>query len=167
MQAAQDVFNADQVSLGYCACGNFRGLTRQAGDINDILTILPNIISAARDVYTDIPSRPKERSTITKMIFGSPAPKARSISEMLSKSNVKPLGPFMNDLRVYKSEAEIANLRKAGQVSGRAFTEAMRKDFATEKDLETFLEYTFRMNGCEESAYVPVVAGGAVYKICF
>lgn len=59
-----------------------------------------------------------------------------------------------------KSDAEIANMRKAGQASGRAFTEAMRQAWTTEKDLNAFLEYTFKRNGCDASAYVPVVAGG-------
>lgn len=51
-------------------------------------------------------------------------------------------------------------MRHAGRASGRAFTEAMRQSWTTEKDLNAFLEYTFKRNGCDTSAYVPVVAGG-------
>ncbi|KAL1954190.1 hypothetical protein VTO42DRAFT_1546 [Malbranchea cinnamomea] len=51
-------------------------------------------------------------------------------------------------------------MRKAGQASGRAFTAAMSRGFATEKDLYAFLEYQFKTNGCDSSAFVPVVAGG-------
>lgn len=80
----------------------------------------------------------------------------------LEKTKVKPLRGFMNNLRVIKSQAEITNMRKAGQASGRAFTDAMRRQWKTERDLETFLDYQFKVNGCEESAYVPVVAGGEV-----
>ena len=54
-------------------------------------------------------------------------------------------------------------MRRAGQASGRAFTEAMRQAWAAEKDLTAFLEYKFKRNGCDTSAYVPVVAGG---KVC-
>lgn len=68
----------------------------------------------------------------------------------------------MNNLRLFKSEAEIRNMRKAGQASARAFTEAMRKEFKTEKELWAFLDYRFKMLGCDGSAYVPVVAGGKV-----
>lgn len=68
----------------------------------------------------------------------------------------------MNALRVLKSDAEIANMRKAGQASGRAITEAMRHAWKKEKDLAAFLDYKFRRNGCDTSAYVPVVAGGQV-----
>jgi intermediate cleaving peptidase 55 len=68
----------------------------------------------------------------------------------------------MNDLRVFKSDAEIALMRKAGRISGRTFTEAMRHRWNYEKDLEAFLEYGFKRDGCDGSAYVPVVAGGMV-----
>ena len=54
-------------------------------------------------------------------------------------------------------------MRKAGQASGRSFTEAMRHVWTKEKDLAAFLEYMFKRRGCDGSAYVPVVAGGKVY----
>lgn len=53
-------------------------------------------------------------------------------------------------------------LRRVGQASGRAFTESMRQTFSKEKDLTAFLEYNFKRNGCDNSAFVPVVAGGSV-----
>ena len=79
-----------------------------------------------------------------------------------SSASVNALRPLMNKLRINKSEAEINNMRKAGKISGRAFTEAMRQEFTSEKDLWTFLDYQFKINGCDGSAYVPVVAGGQV-----
>lgn len=63
-------------------------------------------------------------------------------------------------LRSIKSDAEIANMRKAGQTSGRAFTGAMRHSWTKEKDLAAFMDYTFKRNGCDGAAYIPVVAGG-------
>ena len=51
-------------------------------------------------------------------------------------------------------------MRTAGQISGRVFTEAMRRAWTHEKDLAAFMDYRFRVQGCETSAYVPVVAGG-------
>ena len=66
-------------------------------------------------------------------------------------------------MRVFKSDAEITNLRRAGQISGRAYNEAMRQSWTLEKDLGAFLEYRFKVGGCESSAYVPVIAGGEVH----
>ena len=84
------------------------------------------------------------------------------MAKVLESSKVKPLKPIINNIRVYKSEAEIANMRRAGQASGRAFTEAMRQPWTEEKNLAAFLDYRFKIQGCDTSAYVPVVAGGQV-----
>lgn len=146
IDAAQDVFNADE-----------------AGDIDSVTRTLPDILHGASHVFTDIPTRAKERSTFTKIVFGSNVSKAQHLGEILDDRNTKPLRAFMNELRAYKSDAEIANLRKAGRASGRGFTDAMRQQWHTELDLEGFLEYQFKKNGCEASAYVPVIAGGEVY----
>ncbi|KAI6353732.1 hypothetical protein MCOR25_008903 [Pyricularia grisea] len=79
---------------------------------------------------------------------------------------VKPLAPLVNSLRAIKSPAEVANMRHAGRVSGRAFTAAMRgdasgSDWKYERDLALFLDHTFATTGCDGQAYVPVVAGGS------
>ncbi|KAF4632871.1 hypothetical protein G7Y89_g5262 [Cudoniella acicularis] len=79
---------------------------------------------------------------------------------MIKGSKVKPLNPLMHELRIRKSEAEIANMRMAGKISGRAFTNAMRRRWTKEKDLGAFLDYDFKIGGCEASAYIPVIAGG-------
>lgn len=70
--------------------------------------------------------------------------------------------PLLNEMRAFKSENEVVHLRLLGQASGRAFTDSMRKTFETEKELSSFLEYQFKVNGCDGSAFVPVVAGGKV-----
>lgn len=56
-------------------------------------------------------------------------------------------------------------MRKAGQASGRAFTDIMRQTWTREKDLCNALEYGFKARGCDGSAYVPVVAGGKVLAL--
>lgn len=70
------------------------------------------------------------------------------------------LRPLLNDFRVIKSSAEIANMRQAGQLSGRAITDSMRQSFTGEKQLADYLDYRFKYLGCEGPAYVPVIAGG-------
>lgn len=79
---------------------------------------------------------------------------------MIKGKTVKALKSLMNDVRVMKSEAEITNMRLAGKISGRAFTNAMRQKWTREKDLGGFLDYDFKIGGCDTTAYVPVVAGG-------
>lgn len=56
-------------------------------------------------------------------------------------------------------------MRKAGQMSGRVFTEAMSQTWTCEKDLGAFFDYRFQRRGCDGPAYIPVVAGGKVRSL--
>ncbi|KAL8809137.1 MAG: hypothetical protein Q9200_003684 [Gallowayella weberi] len=143
IQAAVDVFNADE-----------------SGDIKDIERLLSRSISDASEIFTD--SSPSQSSTSAFLgLFQSKSSfNATGLARLLDQKTVKPLRNILNGIRSIKSSAEIANMRKAGQASGRAFTEAMRRAWTTEKDLTAFLEYNFKRNGCDTSAYVPVVARG-------
>ncbi|KAL8988378.1 MAG: hypothetical protein Q9177_002539 [Variospora cf. flavescens] len=142
-QAALDVFNADE-----------------SGDIKNIENSLSRIIGDAAEVFTDASPSATATSPFSRLFSNRTPSKSNALSKILEPVTVKPLRSILNDLRNIKSDAEIANMRKAGQASGRAFTEAMRQAWTTEKDLNAFLEYTFKRNGCDASAYVPVVAGG-------
>lgn len=162
IQAAQDVFNADEV----CYALNRRRRRRrqltldQAGDVNHIPSLLPEIINRAKEVYTDVLGNIRSKTAFSRYFSGATTSQTDGFQKLLRESNVKPLRPLLNKLRLVKSENEILNMRKAGQVSGRVITDAMRTPFSTEKDLWTTLEYGYRINGLDGSAYVPVVAGG-------
>lgn len=132
VEAAEDVFNADV-----------------AGDIADVNTLLPPLLKGASKIYTDI--------ELSK--GGYPTAFANLLRQSNQPASAQPLQPMVNQLRAIKSPAEIANMRKAGQASGRAITEAMRREWRTEKELASFLDYQFIVNGCDGPAYVPVVAG--------
>ncbi|KAL9127276.1 MAG: hypothetical protein Q9217_003811 [Psora testacea] len=141
-QAAVDVFNADET-----------------GDIADISRHLESLVSEASKIYTDFPSDAKSKSFFSRFISDRSI-KSEGLAKFLKTSHTIPLKDLMNELRNIKSLAEIANMRKAGQASGRAFTEAMRQSWTKENDLAAFLDYKFRGSGCDGSAYLPVVAGG-------
>lgn len=137
VEAAEDIFNADE-----------------AHSVDRIDAILPALLDSAKLVYTDVqPSRgggsPANNNLLWKFFMGQEAGTART-----------PLYPVMNKLRVIKSPAEVANMRRAGQISGRAITKAMGRPWAKERDLHAFLDYEFTINGCEGPAYIPVIAGG-------
>lgn len=141
VQAAQDVFNADE-----------------AGDINNISRMLPDLIHGAKAVYTDIGSGGR-KSAFQRFLAGGD-PKVDGLAKLLQSATVKPLRPLMNELRVLKSEAELNCMRRAGTISGAVFTEAMRNHYISEKQLWADLAYGFRTQGLDGEAYVPVVAGG-------
>lgn len=121
--------------------------------------LIPPIVDGATEVYTDLVVSPTKSSSRS---FAGLQASTENLAGLLNSSIIKPLKPISNEIRVFKSDAEIVNMRKAGQISGRVFTEAMRRNWTTEKDLAAFLDYKFRQNGCDGSAYVPVVAGGEV-----
>ncbi|KAL8767091.1 MAG: hypothetical protein Q9209_006318 [Squamulea sp. 1 TL-2023] len=142
-QAAIDVFNADE-----------------SGDIKDAEKLLSRAIRDASEVFTESSPPRSSTSTFSRLFTSKSPPNDHSLAQLLDQKPVKPLRGILNEIRNIKSDAEIANMRKAGQASGRAFTEAMKQRWTTEKDLTAFLEYKFKRNGCDTSAYVPVVAGG-------
>lgn len=145
IDAAEDVFNADVT-----------------GSIDELPKILPGIVDRSQSVYTDLPQSRITRNILTRYLAGSEPSRTGGIASVFrdSQVSVKPLRPLLNELRLIKSEAEIQNMRHAGKHSGRAITDAMRQSFSTEKDLDSFLDYWFKQDGCDGPAYVPVVAGG-------
>lgn len=82
------------------------------------------------------------------------------LTTLLQKRKATKISPIINQLRAIKSKAEIENMRKAGKISGRSITNAMRRQWNEEKHLGAFLEYDFKVGGCEKIAYVPVIGGG-------
>ncbi|KAL9113839.1 MAG: hypothetical protein Q9227_001973 [Pyrenula ochraceoflavens] len=142
-QAAIDVFNADE-----------------AYDVTRIQDVLPRIVGNASQVYTELTQPTPGISSFTRFLYGA-GPQNKAVADVLQSSKVRSLRPVVNDLRVLKSEAEIRAMRKAGQAAGRAHTKAMAKSFTLEKDLDAFLEYQLRLEGCDSAAFEPVVAGGA------
>lgn len=140
VQAAQDVFNADE-----------------AGDIDTIARVLPGLLDGAKEVYTDIGAGSRG-SALSRFMSGSPRPDG--LSKLLSSKSVRPLRALMNELRVTKSEAELDCMRRAGAVSGKVISQAMQRTPETEKQLWADLAYGFRSQGLDGEAYVPVVAGG-------
>lgn len=131
IQAAEDVFNADQ-----------------AGDINQAETLLGPVIKNASRIYASSGAETNSR-LVSLFRTASAANHAPS-----------PLRTILNGLRVIKSPAEVANMRHAGRVSGRALTDAMRTQWTREKDLAAHLDHAFTADGLDGPAYVPVVAGG-------
>jgi intermediate cleaving peptidase 55 len=142
VQAAKDVFNADE-----------------AGDIGNMKTVLPDIVGEASHVYSDVTQPDTNQSALHRFLYGS-SKKKTEFAEMIGSRRSHRLRPLMNDLRAFKSPAELQVMRKAGKASGRAHTDAMRRVWTDERQLDAYIRYRFLSHGCESSAFEPVVAGG-------
>ncbi|KAL7770331.1 hypothetical protein CFE70_000264 [Pyrenophora teres f. teres 0-1] len=145
VEAAENVFNADV-----------------SGSIEDLPRLLPEIVNRVQNIYTDLPQNRVSKNLISRYLAGTEPSRTGGIYSVFrdSSASIKSLRPLVNELRLIKSDAEIKNMRHAGQHSGRAITDAMRQTFTTEKDLDSFLDYWFKQDLCDGPAYVPVVAGG-------
>ncbi|EMC99691.1 hypothetical protein BAUCODRAFT_63038 [Baudoinia panamericana UAMH 10762] len=142
VQAAQDVFNADE-----------------GRSVDDVEKVLPKLLNPARSVYTDIGYGNRKEGVFARFIAGS-EPKVDGLAKLLTSATVKSLQPIMNELRVNKSDAELKCMRRASSISGAVITEAMRNQYSSEKQLWTDLNYGFKTQGLDGDAYVPVIAGG-------
>ena len=138
---------------------------KQSGDIRQAKEFLPQLVAHARAVYTDVPARDAPRGPLASLLHASAQSPLQSLLRQASADSgtkLQPLAPLLGRLRVVKSDAEVANMRRAGRMSGRAITAAMRRSWGTERGLHAFLDYNFKVNGCEEEAYEPVVASDKV-----
>lgn len=144
IQAAEDVFNADQ-----------------AGDIKQAEQLLSSVLKSASTIYTDAPTHPRVAALLRTVKTTTPTTTdSTSTTTTKPTPNPLPLRPLVNALRIIKSPSEIANMRHAGRVAGRALTTAMRSPWYYEKDLAAHLDHAFTAENCSGPAYVPVVAGG-------
>ncbi|KAI0904992.1 peptidase M24, structural domain-containing protein [Ustulina deusta] len=135
VDAARDVWNADE-----------------AGDIGRSVELLTSALKGVTGIFTDAELTRHDAETPFGNTIKLAAPHVSSFSA---------LKPHVNSLRAIKSPAEIANMRHAGQASGRAITAAMQRTWTSEKRLAAFLEYRYQMSGLDGQAYIPVVAGGS------
>ncbi|RHZ79599.1 hypothetical protein Glove_143g30 [Diversispora epigaea] len=110
---------------------------------------IKEIIKNYKEVYIDLPPRTNILST-------------DNVQKNISRTHVKPLSKLIQDLRIIKSDSEIALMKKAGEITGNAFIQTMKftKPGILEHDLYAKMDFECRMRGAPFLAYVPVVAGG-------
>ncbi|ORY61602.1 peptidase M24, structural domain-containing protein [Pseudomassariella vexata] len=133
IDAARDVWNADE-----------------ALDFARVEQGLVEALKGVSKIYTD--------GELSK--YGVPTKIGNMLRQVAPGISIAPLRPVLNTIRALKSPAEIACMRKAGQASGRALTNAMRRGWKYEKDIAAFLDYEYHQAGLDGPAYIPVIAGG-------
>ncbi|KAL1837010.1 hypothetical protein VTJ49DRAFT_4395 [Mycothermus thermophilus] len=143
LRAAEDVFNADE-----------------ALDIHDLPSLLPPLLRSASRIYTDVSLSSPLSFPPTTPSVSSTTPPSALLPPILRNHPTSPLSPILHPLRAIKSPSEISNMRHAGRISGRALTQAMRRPWSSEHDLQSYLYHAFSQSGLSGPAYVPVVAGG-------
>lgn len=72
-------------------------------------------------------------------------------------------GSLLFEMRLFKSDEELAWMRQAAAITADAHRRAMKvtKPGLFEYQLEALIQYHFRVHGCTEVAYLSIVGGGA------
>lgn len=84
-------------------------------------------------------------------------------SRLPMKASLVPVAGWIEELRMIKSPAELALIRRSVETNSRAFeqTVARLRPSIKEQDLAAELEYRMRRLGAEKPAFETIVAGGA------
>lgn len=127
--------------------------------IDDIDDILPGIIESRSRVYYTMGVYPEFDARIADWV--------NSLRSGLSRGLHTPqefvaLDHLLHDMRLYKSRAEVAAMRRSAKVAVEAHKRAMRvtRPGLYEYEVEAEFRHEFRRNGAWAS-YNPIVGGGA------
>ena len=131
----------------------------EAYPIEDFPRLLPGLLEHCQRVYYPI----GEGDELEHQLLGT-------IKDLRSKSRIgiKPpselisLESLLHEQRLFKSKAELAAMRKAGDVSARAHCRAMKmcRPGLYEYQIEAELQHEFARHGLRSVAYPSIVAGG-------
>jgi len=125
---------------------------------------LDTLVAAGLPVYSvwDFASRDYARTdSLTR---------GRRFIELLREAHpnveVRDAHPHIDALRVVKSPAEIALLRKAVDITVAALEEAMRsvRPGMNEAELQTIIEFTFRRGGAEGPSFHSIIGSGPNFR---
>lgn len=143
--------------------GQEGAVTEYAADdafpINDIDDILPGLMEARERVFYTMGSQPEFDQRVIKWVKRL---RAQVRSGRHTPQEFISLEHFLHDMRLYKSRAEISNMRRAAKISVAAHKRALSscRPGMYEYELEAELLHEFRREG-GVNAYPPIVGGGA------
>lgn len=130
-----------------------------AFSIRAIDELLPSLMENRRRVYYAV----GQQDSFDQQVMGwVNRVRAKVRQGVTAPSEFVALAPLLHPLRLHKSEAELAVMRYAAQVSARAHVRAMQASRAGlyEYHLEAELDYAFRKGGARLPAYGSIVAAG-------
>lgn len=120
---------------------------------------LPNLLADCKHIYYAF-GRNDVLDDIIKKTISHIRDKVRSgLKEPTELINVETI---LHEMRLRKSENEIAVMRKASGISARAHVQAMKtcRPGLNEYHLQAEIEYACSKEGASNQAYTPIVAGG-------
>ncbi len=128
--------------------------------VEDIDDILPGLIEGRARLYYAMGTYSDFDSRVISWLNSIPRNNRSGIEP---PGELIQLGPFLHELRLFKSGGEIDILRTAAKISAKAHMEVMNllSPGMMEYELEAALLYQFTLNGAGSAAYPSIVGGGA------
>ncbi len=120
---------------------------------------IPDLLANARELHYSLGIDPLFDRKICSTLA---ALRSRERRGMRAPSKVVDPRTVLHEMRLHKSEDELAILRKAADISAEAHVAAMKaaRPGATEYQLEALINYTFRRHGGIGPGYTTIVGGG-------
>ncbi|MCE3251437.1 MAG: Xaa-Pro aminopeptidase [Cellvibrio sp.] len=139
------------------ACSEFEA--DDAFPIDDIDEILPGLLEGKQRVYY---SMGKDSEFDKHVMDWVNTIRAKVRSGATPPGEFLDLSHFLNDMRLFKSAAELRVMKEAGEISARAHVRAMKasKTGVMEYQLEAEILHEFQMSGARFPAYNTIVGGG-------
>lgn len=127
--------------------------------IDDIDEILPGLIEGRERVYY---AMGKDAEFDHQVMSWVNSIRAKVRTGATPPGEFLDLDHYLHDMRLYKSDAEVAVMREAGEISARAHVRAMQaaKAGVYEYQLEADILHEFARSGARNPAYNSIVGGG-------
>lgn len=131
----------------------------KAYSIENFAEELPNLLASKTAVYFPLGKHEKYEDLVlqTLQFLKNGVRKGIKCPAMLGD-----LEPIINEMRLFKSEAEIQLMRQAAQISIKGHKKALQKcrEFTNERQLEAELLYSFIQEGARNTAYDCIIGCG-------
>lgn len=120
---------------------------------------LPKILKGAKNIYYKIGRDSSLDANLPKWLEWM---RAQIRAGVEAPTAVLDPSEILHEMRLRKSEEEIALMRKAAEITMEAHHQAMieAKPGVGEHEIEALVDYTFRRRGAEGTAYPSIVASG-------
>ncbi len=129
-------------------------------DVEDLWSELPKLLKGfGRVVYHS--GLDEERDRLMTRCIDSLRKMARS--GVSAPTELVDVAPYVHEMRLFKTDAEIEFMRKAAEITTEAHMAAMRETEPgmKENEIDALIEYTFKRRGSTGPAYTNIVAGGS------
>ena len=131
----------------------------EAHPLADLDTLLPGYLAGMHRVYYAMGRFPDWEA---RVLDAWRVVKGQARQGKQAPESFCDLSPILGDLRLFKSDAEIACMKQAARITVTAHERAMQacSHASYEYQLEAEITYEFTRQGCRSSAYDSIVAGG-------